>query len=132
MRGKIFDVRWKMSDVRCMMSDVRCGCAQHSSFFILHSSFFILYSSLFILYSSLFTSCKQEDDTIVIQSQRHWVEKTVAVVAPLSDASQKMRLERTAQWFLENINEAQLYDTLAVRLKLEWYDEQTENLSALS
>ena len=91
-----------------------------------------LCAAFFILYSSLFTSCKQEDDTIVIRSERHWVEKTVAVVAPLSDASQKMRLERTAQWFLENINEAQLYDTLAVRLKLEWYDEQTENLSALS
>ena len=54
----------------------------------------------------LFTGCKQEDDTIVIQSQRHWVEKTVAVVAPLSDASQKVRLERTAQWFLENFHEA--------------------------
>ena len=80
----------------------------------------------------LFTGCKQEDDTIVIQSQRHWVEKTVAVVAPLSDASQKVRLERTAQWFLENFHEAQLYDTLAISLKLEWYDEQTENLSALS
>ena len=139
MRGKRSDVRWKRSDVRWKRSDGRGGCAQHSSFFTLHSSFFtlhssffILYSSFFILYSSLFTSCKQEDDTIVIQSQRHWVEKTVAVVAPLSDASQKARLERTAQWFLENFREAQLYDTLAISLKLEWYNEQTENLAALS
>ena len=87
---------------------------------------------LYAAFIILFTGCKQEDDTIVIQSQRHWVEKTVAVVAPLSDASQKVRLERTAQWFLENFHEAQLYDTLAISLKLEWYDEQTENLSALS
>ena len=85
---------------------------------------------LFLL--TLFTGCRQEDDTIVIQSQRHWVEKTVAVVAPLSDMQQKTRLERTAQWFLDNFHEAQLYDTLAVDLKLEWYDEQTEDLPVLS
>ena len=107
MRGKMDDAGWKMLEVRWMM----WLCAA---------------------YIILFTGCKQEDDTIVIRSQRHWVEKTVAVVAPLSDASQKMRLERTAQWFLENLHEAQLYDTLAISLKLEWYDEQTENLSALS
>lgn len=77
-------------------------------------------------------SCKQEDDKVVVQSQIHWVEKTVAVVAPLNDSQQKARLERTAQWFLENFREAQLYDTLAVSLKLEWYNEETENLAALS
>ena len=88
--------------------------------------------ALITCHLSLITSCSQKDDTIVIQSQRHWVEKTVAVVAPLSDISQKMRLERTAQWFLDNFHEAQLYDTLAVSLKLEWYDEQTEDLTTLS
>ena len=80
----------------------------------------------------LFTGCKQEENRIETVHARHWVEKTVAVVAPLSDMQQKTRLERTAQWFLDNFREAQLYDTLAVSLKLEWYDEQTEDLSALS
>jgi glycosylphosphatidylinositol transamidase (GPIT) subunit GPI8 len=80
----------------------------------------------------LFSSCRQEADTIVYQPQRHWVERTVAVVAPLGDAATKERLERTAQWFLDNFREAQLNDTLAVTLKLEWYDEQNEDMAALS
>ena len=85
-----------------------------------------------LLLLTLITSCKQEDDTIVYQPQRHWVERTVAVVAPMSDAATKTRMERTAQWFLDNFREAQLNDTMAVTLKLEWYDEQTEDMTALS
>ena len=80
----------------------------------------------------LFTGCKQEENRIETVPARHWVEKTVAVVAPLSDVQQKMRLERTAQWFLDNFHEAQLHDTLAVSLKLEWYNEETEDLAVLS
>ncbi len=63
---------------------------------------------------------------------RHWVEKTVAVVAPIGDAATKTRLERTAEWFQQNLHEAQLHDTLAVRMKLEWHDELSEDLTALS
>ena len=81
---------------------------------------------------SLLTSCKSEDDKEVIVPARHWVEKTVAVVAPLGEANMKTRLERTAEWFLENLNHSQRYDTLAVTLKLEWYDEQSQDLEALS
>ena len=84
---------------------------------------------LCVAFIMILMGCKQEDDTVVIRSQRRWVEKTVAVVAPLSDMQQKTRLERTAQWFLDNFHEAQLYDTLCVNLKLEWYDEQSEDLS---
>ena len=77
----------------------------------------LLCAAFFILHSSFFIFCRSEDDKIEIIPARHWVEKTVAVVAPLSDAHQKMRLERTAQWFLDNFHEAQLYDTLAISLK---------------
>ena len=99
---------------------------------LMGSSFFILHSSFFILYSSFFISCKQEDDIIVYQQSRRWVEKTVAVVAPTSaDASTKARFERTAQWFLDNLHQAQLHDTLCVQLKLEWHDELTEDLAQL-
>lgn len=76
--------------------------------------------------------CTQEDDTIEIVPARHWVEKTVAVVAPISDAPTKTRLERTATWFLENFREAQRRDTLAIDLRIEWHDELTEDLAALS
>lgn len=48
--------------------------------------------------------------------------KTVAVVAPIGNASVKARLERTAQWFL---------DSLSMDLALEWYDETSENMFEL-
>ena len=60
------------------------------------------------------------------------MEKTVAVVAPTSaDAATKARFERTAQWFLDNLHQAQLHDTLCISLKLEWHDELTEDLQLL-
>lgn len=85
-----------------------------------------------LLVLTLFTACKQEDDTIVYQKSRRWVEKTVAVVAPMSaDTATKARFERTVQWFLGNLHQAQLHDTLCIDLKLEWHDELTEDLTRL-
>ena len=56
----------------------------------------------------------------------------MAVVAPTSaDAATKARFERTAQWFLDNLHQAQLHDTLCISLKLEWHDELTEDLQLL-
>ena len=92
----------------------------------------LLCAAFFTLHFSLFTSCKQEDDKIEIVPARHWVEKKVAVVAPLGDAATKARLERTADWFLQNFREAQMHDTLAIDLKLVWYDELSADLTALS
>ena len=80
----------------------------------------------------LITGCKQGDDVIVIRPQRHWVTRTIAVVAPLDDENTKVRLERTADWFLQNFREAQMQDTLAIDLKIEWYDEHSEDMTALS
>lgn len=77
-------------------------------------------------------SCSKKDQEIILTPGRHWVTHTVAVVAPLGDASTKARLERTAEWFLDNFREAQLRDTLAIDLKIEWYDEADPNLEAIS
>ena len=104
-------MRSKMCDVRCKM---------------------LLCAVLFTIHCSLFTSCRQEDDRTEIVAARHWVEKTVAVVAPIGDAATKARLERTAGWFLENFREAQMHDTLAIDLKIAWYDELSADLAALS
>ena len=49
---------------------------------------------LFLL--TLFSGCKDGDTVTEIVPARHWVEKTVAVVAPIGDAATKARLERTA------------------------------------
>ena len=104
-------MRSKMCDVRCKM---------------------LLCAALFTIHCSLFTSCRQEDDRTETVPARHWVEKTVAVVAPIGDAATKARLERTANWFLDNFREAQMHDTLAIDLKIAWYDELSANLAELS
>ena len=70
----------------------------------------------------LFISCSKEDDRIVVQTEHQWVDKKVAVVYPNRNPIAKAQLERTAQWFLENFQEAQLAGDVCVRLKLEWYD----------
>ena len=110
MRSKMDDGRWKMEDGRWKMW---------------------LCVVLFTLHSSLFTSCKTEDDTIIYKESRRWVEKTVAVVAPLNDPIMKVRLERTAEWMLKNLHNAQLHDTLCIDMKLEWYDEYGNDLKSL-
>ena len=79
----------------------------------------------------LMGSCRQEDDKIIYQDSRRWVAKTVAVVAPLNNPIMKARLERTAEWMLQSLHKAQLYDTLCMELKLEWYDENSHDLKAL-
>ena len=91
-----------------------------------------LCAALFTIHCSLFTSCKTEDDKIVVQTEHRWVDKKVAVVYPNRNAMTKAQLERTAQWFLDNFQEAQLSTDVCVRLHLEWYDELTANLDALS
>ena len=87
---------------------------------------------LFMIQCLVFTSCKTEDDKIIYQDSRRWVEKTVAVVAPLNDPIMKTRLERTAEWMLKSLHNAQLHDTLCIDLKLEWYDEYGNDLKSLS
>ncbi len=83
-----------------------------------------LFFALFLL------SCNRE--AVELRSQRSWTRRTVAVVAPLGDEILKNRLERTAVWFLENFREAQLHNALAIDLRLEWYDESSEDLVKLS
>ena len=77
-------------------------------------------------------SCAKTEEKTVFKPQRQWVKRTVAVVAPVSDEVEGNRLRRTAGWFLENFREAQLYNTLAVDLVLEWHDELSEPLTSLA
>lgn len=80
----------------------------------------------------LFGACSTKDDTIVYSSRYRWVNKTVAVVAPVSNEPTWLRLRRTAEWFNDNFNEAQLSDSVCIRLNIEWHDELTEDLTTLS
>ena len=99
---------------------------------LLCAALFTIHCSLFTILCSLFTSCSTEDDKIVVQTQHKWVDKKLAVVYPNRNAMTKAQLERTAQWFLDNFQEAQLSGDVCVRLHLEWYDELSYNLDALS
>ena len=101
----------------------------NKKWFMVKGSWFMVMAMMVL---TLLTGCKQEDDRTEFTPARHWVEKTVAVVAPIGDAATKTRLERTAGWFLENFREAQMNDTLAIDLKIAWYDELSADLTALS
>lgn len=117
MGSKKAEGRWKREEGRGLMAEGR--------------RLMWLCTVLFAISCSLFTSCVQQDDTVIYKDSRRWVEKTVAVVAPLNDPIMKTRLERTAGWMLNNLHNAQLHDTLCIDLKLEWYDEYGNDLKEL-
>ena len=96
----------------------------------LRSKFELLMAFCFGL--MVLTACSKEDDKIVTQQHHRWVDKKVAVVYPNRNAFAKAQLERTAQWFLDNFLEAQLSGDVCVRLHLDWYDELSGDLAALS
>lgn len=77
----------------------------------------------------ILTSCSDKGD---IRSQRRWITHTVAIVAPIEDEIMMVRLKRTATWFLENFRQAQLHNSTAIDLHLEWYDESSQDLVKLS
>lgn len=90
---------------------------------------------LVVLFQLALSSCSSDDTADVpTPTDKEIVEivRTVAVVAPIGDAATKSRLERTAQWFAENHREAQQGDSVVIRFQLEWYNEQSEDLTALS
>ena len=92
-------------------------------------------SALLAIGAIVFSACSSDDGAGVVSddlsSDTNKV-RTVAVVAPLGDAATRTRLERTAQWFAENFKDEQQGDSFTVSLQLEWHDEQSEDLTALS
>ena len=87
---------------------------------------------LVVLFQLTLSSCSSDDKSDVTPPADREIVHIVAVVAPIGDAATKTRLERTAQWFAENHHEAQQGDSVVIRFQLEWYDEQNEDLTALS
>ncbi len=87
-----------------------------------------------------FTACSDKDDDPgdnpdpepTPTTETETVTRTVAIVAPTGDATLKKRLERTADWFQENFKAAQGSSDKVFELKLEWYDELSEDLTSLS
>lgn len=81
-------------------------------------------SFLYILFCIIsLTSCREDTTGTGDGRQQHVLTYKVAVIMP---ASQQERWERTAQWALENLEEAQDTFSTKVRLELEWFDEEDE------
>ncbi len=92
---------------------------------------------LLLAFVCAMSSCRQEDDTVIHTTKVRTTTYKVAVVLPFSDANNKTRYERSINWALENLRSAQKLvlaagDTTAVDIQLEWYDEDTEDLSQLA
>ena len=93
---------------------------------------------LAVLATCLFVSCRHESDTIVYYSSVKTTTYNIAVVLPLYESGEYHgRLENIVGYALSNMRNAQKYvaelgDTLAVDLKVEWYDEDSEPLDSLS
>ena len=93
------------------------------------------------LHRSLLTRCRAVLACLILAActddkEEQQVTKTrfttykVAVVMPL-DTYSKPRYERTAEWALENIVAAQEGLPRGVKIALEWYDENSEQMEEL-
>ena len=80
------------------------------------------------------TACSDDDPAGgETNSTTEWSVHKVAVVLPLSSSAlDRIHYERTAEWFLDNFKQAQTACDQGITFELEWYDEDTENLSALA
>lgn len=67
------------------------------------------------------------------QGPSEWITAKVAVVLPLSgEDNDKGRYERIWKMFDENVLKAQYVQKEGIRLELEWFDENKENITALA
>lgn len=78
----------------------------------------------------LLTAACSDEDTPQTASSTEWNTYKVAVVMPLS-TTDGSHWKQTAQWLQENLEEAQTGMETGVKLELEWYDENTADLSRL-
>ena len=87
-----------------------------------------------LVLSLLFCSCDKHDDKVLPSSgPSEWTTAKVAVVLPLSGKnSDKTRYERVWKMFEENVLKAQYAAQHGIKLEVEWYDENTENIRKLA
>ena len=87
-----------------------------------------------LILAFLFCSC--DKNSLVPESAQgpeEWITAKVAVVLPLTgETNDKARYERITKLFEENVTKAQYNQKVGVKLELEWYDENTEDLNKLA
>ncbi len=83
-------------------------------------------------------SCVKDSDVVIHVPGIKTVQYKIAVVLPMSQGGEyQKRLENTVNFALENMRNAQKYvaevgDSIAVDLDIEWHDEDTEPLEELA
>ena len=93
---------------------------------------------LMALAACILSSCRKESDTIVYYSNVHTTDYTIAVVLPIYQSGEyRSRLDNVAGYAMSNMRNAQKYvaelgDTLAVGLNIEWYDEDSVPMDSLA
>ena len=87
-----------------------------------------------LILSLLFCACdKSASELEPTQGPNEWITAKVVVVLPLTgEGTDKARYERISKLFEENVTKAQYDQSVGVKLELEWYDENTVNLSKLA
>ena len=90
------------------------------------------------LVACILSSCYKGEDTIIYVPKIKTTDYKIAVVLPLyQEGEYQSRLENIVSYALTNMRNAQKYvaemgDSLAVDLKIEWYDEDSVPLDSLS
>ena len=87
-----------------------------------------------LILSLLFCSCNKHSDMVVPSfGPSEWTTAKVAVVLPLSGRNaDKARYERVWKMFEENVTKAQYAEEHGIKLEVEWFDENTENINKLA
>jgi ABC-type branched-subunit amino acid transport system substrate-binding protein len=76
-------------------------------------------------------SCSDDKDVSSGSSQTQWLQKTVAVILPMDD-SMEHHWKRTLNKCAEDLKAAFEGQETGIELNYEWYDENTEDVAALS
>lgn len=85
----------------------------------------------FILALCLMSSCEDPTEKVEAESATTWITKKVAVVLPMSNGQDK-HWKRTLNQCAEDLEEAFYEQEIGIKLEYEWYDEDTEDISALA
>lgn len=83
--------------------------------------------------SLLLSACQREAETPDNAVRTRWTEKSVVMVTPLSGQSNMaVRMRRTAEWFITNFTKSQTTLAKGIKIKTEWYDENTVDADSLA
>lgn len=79
----------------------------------------------------LIVGCHKDNLHTANGSKRVWHEHTIAVILPMN-SGMNLHWKRTLEWVSRNLESAFVNQEEGVRLRYEWYDENSADLAALA